>query len=279
MKRIVWQLFLLVSAISVLCLAYGFLIEPRLLKVRQIHVRPPHWSEAPIRIAIISDIHMGGFHVGEKRVRKIIQTLNRQNADMIIIAGDFISGHDPRSKRNDAFNDEILRGLTAFGALSAPLGVYASMGNHDAWYDGAYIAQTLRGVGLTVLNNEAHINEEHNLCIVGLEDEWTGKPSVEVFNACSKDSKIIAFMHSPDSFEKVPRRTRIAFAGHTHGGQINLPLIGRRVTSTQAGKDYAYGIVDANGVLGFVTAGVGTSILPARFRAPPEIAVITLSAK
>lgn len=84
-------------------------------------------------------------------------------------------------------------------------------------------------------------------------------------------------MHSPDSFQYLRPGIALAVAGHTHGGQINLPLIGRRVTATNSGNKYAYGLVKVNGVLAFVTAGIGTSILPARFRAPPELVLIELT--
>ena len=84
-------------------------------------------------------------------------------------------------------------------------------------------------------------------------------------------------MHSPDSFKHLRSDTDLAVAGHTHGGQINLPLIGRRVTATKLGEPYAYGLKDWSGTPVYITSGLGTSVLPARFRAPPEIVVITIS--
>ena len=97
-----------------------------------------------------------------------------------------------------------------------------------------------------------------------------------MFADCETSKDIVAFMHSPDSFKLLPSDTDLALAGHTHGGQINIPFIGRRITSTRLGKKYAYGSLDFGGIRAFVTAGIGTSILPARFRAPPEIVLITL---
>ena len=99
---------------------------------------------------------------------------------------------------------------------------------------------------------------------------------MEAFAVCEDGATPIALMHSPDSFPLLRSDTALAVAGHTHGGQINIPLIGRRVTSTAAGRKYAYGQIDVNSTPAFVTAGIGTSILPARFRAPPEIVLIEL---
>ena len=87
---------------------------------------------------------------------------------------------------------------------------------------------------------------------------------------------MIGLMHNPDSFELARGGEALMIAGHTHGGQINIPGIGRRITSTRGGPKYAYGLIDVNGTPAFVTAGIGMSILPARFRAPPEIVIITL---
>jgi predicted MPP superfamily phosphohydrolase len=82
--------------------------------------------------------------------------------------------------------------------------------------------------------------------------------------------------HNPDVFPEIPDRISLTLAGHTHGGQVNLPIIGRLVVPSQFGQRYAYGLVEENGRKLFVTSGIGTSILPVRFRVPPEVALLTL---
>jgi predicted MPP superfamily phosphohydrolase len=87
---------------------------------------------------------------------------------------------------------------------------------------------------------------------------------------------VLAFTHNPDLFPEVPSRVSLTLAGHTHGGQVYLPLLGRLVVPSQFGERYAIGHVVENGRHLFVTAGVGTSILPVRFLVPPEISIIRL---
>lgn len=262
-------------ALIFICLFYGFFIEPKLLKTRYVTVESSNFSGPTTRIALMSDIHIGGHHVSAARVATIVEHVNALNPDIILIPGDFINGHHARAEHSAAFNAEIDEGLKFLQNLKAPLGVFSSIGNHDVWYDVAFVEHKLKQAGLIVLANKA-VTLPNGLCIVGLADHDTQREDKAAFNDCEAGSSIIALMHSPDSFPLLRSDTALAVAGHTHGGQINIPLIGRRVTATSAGQKYAYGLVTANGVMAFVTAGIGTSILPARFRSPPEIVLIEL---
>jgi len=256
-------------------LGYGFAVEPAMLKTRHVSIASPDYAGAPLKIALLSDIHIGGRHVPAERVKTIVKRVNAQSPDLILIAGDYISGHLSRRENSAAFNAEIDEGLNALSSLAAPQGVYSAIGNHDVWYAPDYVARALNRAGITSLQNDVALTESGH-CIGGLADAQTQEEDPSIFELCPDDSEIIAVMHSPDSFFLVPTETALALAGHTHGGQINLPFLGRRVTATDLGPAYAYGQVDIRGVLGFVTAGIGTSILPVRFRAPPEIVVIDL---
>ena len=277
MSRLVKFTFALI-VLAILCLLYGFFIEPRLLKIRHVTLTSQHYHRPALRIALLSDIHIGGHHMPAARVETIVASVNALSPDIILIPGDFINGHKPRSKHKAAFNTEIDKGLSALAGLEAPLGVFASIGNHDVWYDAAFVEDMLKTSGLTVLRNKA-ISLANGICIVGFADHDTQGEDPNSFEGCETGEAPIALMHSPDSFPLLRSDTALAVAGHTHGGQINLPLIGRRVTATAAGKKYAYGAKDVNGIPAFVTAGIGTSILPARFRAPPEIVLIVLSSR
>ena len=278
MGKIFFKLFGLGCITAVMCLLYGFLVEPKTLKIRNAHIVSPTWNSAPLKIALIADIHIGGWHVNDDRVAMIVNTINEHSPDIVLIAGDFVSGHDKASDRSDTFNAEIKKGMAALSGLQSPFGTYASIGNHDDWYDGSGIKRMLKLAGVGVLDNAAKTitNNSSSFCLVGLPDDWTGELDPAVFARCGAEN-MIAFMHSPDSFTALPPTTNLALAGHTHGGQINIPLIGRRVNAIDLDMDFAYGEVNYNGIPGFVTAGIGTSILPARFRAPPEIVLIHLS--
>jgi hypothetical protein len=92
----------------------------------------------------------------------------------------------------------------------------------------------------------------------------------------SERDATLAVMHNPDQFPDLPPWTALAIAGHTHGGQVALPLLGRPVIPSRFGERYAAGHVVENGRHRFVTTGLGTSVFPVRFRVPPEIAMLTL---
>jgi predicted MPP superfamily phosphohydrolase len=92
------------------------------------------------------------------------------------------------------------------------------------------------------------------------------------------DEPVLLLTHNPDVFPDVPPRVALTLAGHTHGGQVALPILGRPVVPSRYGQRYAYGLVVEGGRALFVSPGIGTSLLPVRFRVPPEISMVTLAA-
>ena len=164
-------------------------------------------------------------------------------------------------------------------ALRAPLGVYAVLGNHDWWFDGGRVARALGGAGLKVLENEAVKVESSGRAfwLGGVADLWTRRPDVPgTLRQVTSDDPVVLFTHNPDIFPDVPARVSLTVAGHTHGGQVNLPLVGRPVVPSRFGQRYAMGHVVEGGRHLFVSGGVGTSIIPVRFRVPPEIVILKL---
>lgn len=274
LRRLIKAVIALI-VLACLCLVYGFFIEPKFLKLREVTITSPNYAGDKIRIALLSDIHIGGYHVSASRVETIVQSVNTLKPDIVLIPGDFISGHKTRGEHNLAFNSEIERGLESLKNLSAQKGVFASIGNHDVWYNVDFVESKLKDAGIEVLLNQA-TNLPGRICLVGFADHDTQREDKTAYNDCEANSHPVVLMHSPDSFPFLRSDTVLAVAGHTHGGQINIPLIGRRITATAAGRKYAYGKVNVNGIPAFVTAGIGTSILPARFRSPPEIVLIEL---
>jgi len=135
----------------------------------------------------------------------------------------------------------------------------------------------VEATGLTLLENK--VAEFGQLCIVGLGDYKTSIADRSTYEDCPKGLAPLVFTHSPQAWQSFRTDTVLAIAGHTHGGQVNLPLYGRRVNSTNLGPEHSYGFSKLGGVDVFVSAGVGTSIFPVRFRAPPEIVVLNLLAK
>jgi predicted MPP superfamily phosphohydrolase len=164
--------------------------------------------------------------------------------------------------------------------LRAPLGVYAVLGNHDAWFDGPRVQQALESEGIPVLENRA-VRLEHSgraFWLGGIADRWTGKPDVPgTLAQTDLREPVVLITHNPDVFPDVPVRASLMIAGHTHGGQVRLPFYGTLVRASRISPNgYLEGLVEENGHSLYITHGVGTSIYPARFGVPPEIAILKL---
>ena len=165
--------------------------------------------------------------------------------------------------------------------LHAPHGVVAVLGNHDWWLDGPRVRGDLERAGIRVLENEATPIDEgtRRFWVAGLADRWTRPVSIpRALARVPANEPVLLLTHNPDVFPDVPLRVALTLAGHTHGGQVALPIVGRPVVPSRYGQRYAYGLVVEGGRALFVSPGIGTSILPVRFRVPPEISVVTLSA-
>ena len=133
--------------------------------------------------------------------------------------------------------------------------------------------------GITVLENEALELKRgaERFFVVGLADPLTRRVRMDqALGPVPDGAPFLVLCHEPDVFPDVPDRAALTLAGHTHGGQVRLPLLGSLVVPSQYGQRYARGHVEENGRHLFVTSGVGTSIFPVRFGVPPEIALLTL---
>ncbi len=260
--------FFVLAALGVSLLGYALFIEPERLLVRELALGE---GERSLRVVLVADLHFGGRVVDAGKGRQVVALINEQAPDLVLIPGDFVNGHEPKSGHIAAEIAVIENGVGTLAGLNAP--TYASLGNHDTWYGKDEVARLLREAGVTVLNNDGMSAD--GVCIAGMADHDTDVPTPEGYAACEAGDVVLVMMHSPDSRGLLRSDTTLAVAGHTHGGQVNLPLLGRAVTSTSCGKPCAYGLIQTTPPL-VVTAGIGTSILPIRFRSPPEIVVITL---
>jgi hypothetical protein len=209
-------------------------------------------------------------------VAQVAELVSRQRADLVCLLGDFV---DPEVTFGRPVAPEVV--ARPLGALHAPLGVLAVLGNHDWRTDGPRVAAALRAAGVTVLENEAvHVSDDagRTLWIAGLEDPTERVPDVIAAVAeVPEGEPLVVLSHDPDLFPSIPPRSSLTLSGHTHGGQVNLGSALRGlVIPSLFGDRYARGHVVEGGRHLYVTSGVGTSVHPVRFARPPEIVVLTV---
>ncbi len=238
--------------------------------VRRTRIALPDWlaGATPVTVALISDIHIGNSTMDAGRLTRIVTRIGALRPDLVLIAGDYVAGHDEAVARAGA------RDLVApLSRLRAPLGVVAVLGNHDQSVP-ATIAAALRRAGVTVLDNQAA--ERGPLAIGGAGDAFSGHADLRAtLRAMARlpGAKVI-LTHSPDLSLAVPAGVGVLFAGHTHCGQGVLPIVGAPRVFWKPGL--MCGLVRRGGLTTVITAGLGTSGVPLRFRAPADVWLVTL---
>lgn len=293
-RSIKWSALVLTAAAATLALPYGYFIEPHRLVINSQELKIANWNREfdGLRIVAVSDIHGGSNGVDVAKLRKIVEIVNLQNPDLIVLLGDYVSQTGERGPDGKRPLKMPVETITAnLVGMRARHGVFAVLGNHDGWHDDSAIANALTSLGYKVLNGEVAEIERNGakLRILGLKDHLQME-SVEGFSGDARKllapsegtGDVLVLEHSPDiapvinGDTPVSRDLKLMITGHTHGGQVWLPVFGRPIIPSSFGQKYAAGHIKENGLDIFVTTGVGTSILPFRFMVPPEIAVITV---
>jgi uncharacterized protein len=225
----------------------------------------------PIRVALVTDPHLQGPDMPPARIARIAAQVMAQKPDLILLAGDFVGDRALRTR--DYTDSEIAAALRHFRAR---LGTYAVLGNHDHWRDGPAMRRALEAVGIPVLDNRAiRIGP---LTLAGAGDPHTENTDIAAVSraAAKLPGPTLLFAHSPDVVPHLPPRFGLVLAGHTHCGQIVLPVIGAIASASEYGERYRCGVVREAGRITVVSAGLGTSMLPLRYGAPPDWWLVTL---
>ncbi|ANP46188.1 metallophosphoesterase [Candidatus Viadribacter manganicus] len=276
-----WMLLALIAVIEALYWVniYAWFIEPNQLLVRRIEVVSEDWRGPPLTIAVLSDTHVGGPHVDAARMGRIIGRVNSLRPELVVLLGDYVNGHLEPHDRTPAENQEITGGIATFAALRARYGVVGVIGNHDVWYDRTLVQSEMENAGVAILWNRHIVIRRTGgepMVIAGLADDTTGDPDFEAaLDGAPENANTIILSHSPDPFVGMPRGPALMLAGHGHCGQVTIPFVGRPIVPLR-NERFACGLVQERGERMYVTAGIGTSILPVRFLNPPEVVLITL---
>jgi predicted MPP superfamily phosphohydrolase len=240
--------------------------------VRQASVALPDWPAGapPIRVALLSDIHIGNAAMDGTRLERIVDRVAAQHPDLVLIAGDLIAGASAETAVRVA--PAI---IAAFGRLRPPLGTIAVFGNHDVRTDREIVRRTLERAGVTVLQNSAIARGP--LAVAGVGDVVTGQQDVAATwrQLRRLPGARIALTHSPEGIAGFPADAHLVLAGHTHCGQVVLPIFGTldRIERMR----YWCGLYRDGARTVVVTAGLGTTGYTVRFGAPPDIWMLTLT--
>ena len=266
--------------------AYAGAVEPFDLVVTRYAPKLPGWPAGrKLSVTVIADLHAGGPNMQLPHIRRIVDTANDLRSDLVVMLGDYIASYRfPFAKVPDpAWAAELAR-------LEAPLGTYAILGNHDWWHDITGVREALAGVRIPVLENDAVLlgAAGQKFWLAGIGDQlahWIGRNRFRgvddlpgTLAQVRTDDPVLLLVHEPDIFPRVPDRVALTLAGHTHGGQIRVPLLWPHWVPSQFGARYAYGHVVEEGRHLVVSGGLGTSTVPARLGVPPEILRIDLGA-
>jgi uncharacterized protein len=254
--------------------AWTTLIEPDQLVVVRVDIPLPRWPKAldGLTIAAISDIHAGAPYMDLAKLRALVDLANLQQPDLVFLLGDYVI--------QDVVGGHFIPPETTareLGRLKARLGTFAVLGNHDHWLDAARVRTAFEAAAIPIVDGRrvALVDRGHTFSLVGLADAWTVRTDIPaVIRQVPENETTLLLTHNPDLFPSIPARVDLVVAGHTHGGQVALPWLGAPIVPAQ--RRFVRGhIVEAGRHL-FVTSGVGTSIIPVRFRVPPEIALLRL---
>ncbi len=248
------------------------------LETAQVYLKDLPEAFDGVTVLLLTDLHVGAFASGDETAG-LMDELQNLYPDLLLLGGDF-SGADPFSSANQedtlAQRDSFFRQLSWF---YAPLGKFAVRGNHDR---AGGLSQALSEGGVSLLVNQvARLEKEGQyLYLAGLDDWNTGNQDyASVAAAVSPQDAVLVLSHNPDSFPAALRQgdwLDLMLCGHTHGGQINLPLLSRFVTPSIYGDAYRSGWVKEKGALLLVSNGVGCTWLPLRFNAPAQVHLLTL---
>lgn len=271
MKKILSVLSILMT-ILIMIYIYARFIEPELLTVRYETINTDYIKKEEIKILQFSDTHISEYFDIDD-LNNAIDKINEENPDIVVFTGDLIDQFN-----NYENKDNIHEIWEALGSINAPI-KYAVYGNHD--YGGGaekVYKEIMEKSGFKLLINEKEELHQYNINFIGMDDSIFGEYEPAVISGqMDKDMYNIVLSHEPDVADKLLEYSiDLLLAGHSHGGQVNLPFANYLPS---LGEKYVRGFYDFDNFRQtkvYVNIGLGTSTIPMRFMAAPELTVITL---
>jgi predicted MPP superfamily phosphohydrolase len=267
------KLTLLLGLLALGAGIWGVMQEPGQLRYTQVKMKSVHWPLhwQPIRIAIVSDLHVGSPHIDLDKLETIVNLINSAEPDVVLLIGSFMPG--------DFFKTPIspMDFAPVLGKIEAKFGVSALLGRHDKLDGGKQLVDALTKQKINVLSNSAvpiKLAQKKRFWIVGFED--TPQLYETVMAKLPKGEPVFGMVHNPARFPDIPTKVELVFAGYTHGGLVVVPGFPLPILPTGVPEHYAYGHIRENERQMFVTAGIGTDVYPIRLNNKPEILLVTV---
>ncbi len=249
---------------------YALLVEPSEFQIEHVKVK----TDLPtgLRIGALSDFHLSDT-VSRKRVEESVRLLKRQSSDLILLLGDYSTAmHSGR-----VIHGHVATALDILSTLSAPLGVYAILGNHDITPALRDLGSMILSRGMTPLIDKSMLLTTHGerFALVGLNDALQKKPNPKTaLSGVPNGTPTLGLVHEPDA-SALLSGSSLVLSGHSHGGQVRLPVVGAPVLPN-LGRKFPWGLRSNNGTLVYTTRGVGMVPPRIRLNCPPEITLIEI---
>jgi uncharacterized protein len=263
------------GAVASAGLYYASRVEPVNVEIKDVPLVLPRLSPEfdGYRVAQISDIHMDGW-MSLERLSKLARLVNEQGADLIAVTGDFVT----------AKVRYVASELTeALSILDAPDGVVAVLGNHDYIADVNLIRRVIKDAGLVELSNDFLTLERGDgvFHVAGIDNFYRRKARLDLLlSRMPGEGAAMLLAHEPDFAEvSAPTgRFDLQISGHSHGGQMRLPVVGAMV-KPRCARIYPDGVYDVDGMIQYTNRGLGMLWPHLRINCRPEITVFTLRSK
>ncbi|KWT93563.1 metallophosphoesterase [Candidatus Magnetominusculus xianensis] len=243
-----------------------------------------------LKIALLSDLH-ASLITSKKLISAAAVVAMQEKPDIIALTGDFITttnkvdGHPQGTFTPDT--KYVTECVDALSGISAPMGVYGVLGNHDFW-SGTQLLNFMCTLFKERLNvvwlRNSHVKLERggeHIYILGVDDYWEKTCSLyDAYKGVPDTAVKILLSHNPDINYEINMSGKIninlILSGHTHGGQVVLPIVGAPFIPSPYGQKYRTGLVNDGSRMTCITNGVGISILPLRYNCPPEVVIISI---
>jgi hypothetical protein len=228
----------------------------------------------PWRIAVLADLHLGGYAHDVERLGRIVDETNGLAPDLVLLLGDYVNMMPFGGGR---IPPETIAGVLE--DLAAPAGIFGVMGNHDWRYGRDAVERAFAAKGLSLIDNRIVIAEREGdrLVLLGLEDDTRGEPDLSLFDQLPTGLPSLVVTHDPGLLHDIPAG-HVVVAGHMHAGQIRWPnRTPPVIPSGRAPRRWAHGHVRDRGCDLIVSAGLGVSGFPLRLGSPPEIVMLELT--